>query len=262
MNLIPFCFICEGKNTKHYSYSDNYEYVQCSQCGLVYLNNMPNEKDIYKAYSGGILKSLRRKITAPFRTLEQLSGYDQRVPAFKNQLEKVLPYLSKSEKPKLLDIGCNKCFLLEAGVQLGFDAFGVELIPELTSQFKRKYKHFSSNIYNCDFSKLNQESNIKGFDLITAFDLVEHLRDPRSNFSHIYNLLNSNGVFLFQTPNVNSKEAKSLKEKWSALKATEHYHLFNDDNIIDFGKQIGFREVYNITDDSVHNGDMLIVMSK
>ena len=147
-------------------------------------------------------------------------------------------------------------------MELGFEPFGVELIPELTIQFKRKYKHFSSNIYNCDFSTLNQKDNLEAFDLITAFDLVEHLRDPRLNFHHIYNLLNSKGVFLFQTPNVNSKEAKLLKQEWSALKAIEHYHLFNDTNIIDFGKQIGFREVYNITDNSVNNGDMIIMMLK
>lgn len=259
---ISSCFVCGCHDSQHYSFWEDYEYIQCSQCGLVYVGNMPKEKDIYNAYSGGKLKSIRRIITSPFRKLEQLSGYAQRVPAFKKQLETVLPYLSKSEKPKLLDIGCNKCFLLEAGVQLGFEPYGVELIPELTNQFKRKYKHFASNIYICDFSELDQESHIESFDLITAFDLVEHLRDTRLNFSHIYNLLNSNGVFLFQTPNVNSKEARSLKQGWGALKATEHYHLFNDDNIVNFGKQLGFREVYNITDNSVTNGDMIIVMLK
>lgn len=261
-NNTNICFICNSEKSKHYANWQKYQYVQCTTCDLVYLNNMPSEIDIHNAYSGGRFKSIRRKITAPFRTLEQLSGYHQRVPDFERRLKTALPYLLNTNQVKMLDIGCNKGFLLTAGINLGFDVSGVELVPELTIQFKRKYKQFSSNIYHGDFSSLYDRLGKNNFNLITAFDLVEHLRNPRADFERIYHIMQPGGVFLFQTPDTSSKEAKILQEKWGSLKAYEHYHLFNSDNIKAFGKQLEFRQVTIVGEELSENGDMMVIMIK
>lgn len=263
MSKVKSCFICGAQGIKHYANSEMCEYVQCLQCGLVYLKNMPNEKDIHKAYSGGLFKSFRRIITSPFRKLENLSGYKERVLDFKKRLQVISPYFSKIDDLRLLDIGCNKCFLLEAAIQLGYkNVSGVELIPELTIQFQRKYPHYADNIHHSDFSKLNQQIGIEAFNVITAFDLVEHLKTPNIDFKKIYQLLKKEGVFLFQTPNINSKEAKKFKDKWGALKAYEHYNLFNEKNIIQFGHSIGFNKINIINNNLLNNGDMMVVMLK
>ena len=257
------CFICESQRVEHYSWSEGCEYIQCTQCDLIYLRDMPSKEDIYKAYSGGALKSFRRKLTAPFRKLEDLSGYKDRVSDFKERLSVLTPILTSPRELNLLDIGCNKCFLLEAAIQSGYGSVsGVELVPELTIQFQKKYPQYANNIYHDDFSKLSHHIGVEIFDVITAFDLVEHLITPNIDFKKIYQLLKKDGVFLFQTPNTNSKEARKLNGEWGALKAHEHYNLFSEKNIIQFGAQMGFRKTNIIENKLLNNGDMMVLMTK
>jgi 2-polyprenyl-3-methyl-5-hydroxy-6-metoxy-1,4-benzoquinol methylase len=263
MSKIKSCLICSSKKNKHYADSGIHEYIQCAQCGLVYLKRMPSKEDIYKAYNGGFFKSFRRKITAPFRKLENLSGYEERVSDFKKRLNALSLYSPEFYKLHLLDIGCNKCFLLEAAVKLGFgNVSGVELVPELTIQFQKKYPQYKKQIYHSDFSKLDKQIGDKAFDVITAFDLVEHLTTPDLDFKNIHSLLKENGVFLFQTPNTDSREAQELKERWGALKAYEHYNLFSEKNIIQFGIRAGFSKIDIIDNKLLNNGDMMVLMTK
>ena len=39
----------------------------------------------------------------------------------------------------------------------------------------------------------------KTYDIILAYEVVEHLRDPKSSFSNIYKQLSPGGVFIFST---------------------------------------------------------------
>lgn len=255
------CFVCEG-DSSFYCKWNRFDYVKCTNCDLVYLNQMPTEAEIYTAYEGSKLKSLRRKITAPFRSLEQLSGYKERVADFDKKLKLVLPFIDSKIEKNALDLGCNKCFYLEAAVKNGFTPWGVELIPEMTLQFKRKYKQYAANIFTEDFSKVSQGFENEKFAIISAFDLVEHLRNPAEDFKNIFRILKKGGIFFLQTPNTDSPEAKELKEKWGAIKAYEHYQLFNEKNLTQFAKKIGFTKVDFLDPKLSQGGDMLAILTK
>ncbi len=255
------CFICEG-NSLLYCTWKNFEYVKCTNCGLTFLNKMPTEQEIYGAYEGGKLKSLRRRLVAPFRSLERFPEYERRVLDFEIKLKEALTYLSKSSNKKVLDIGCNKGYFLVAAINNGFEAFGVELIPELTIQFKRRYKQFAKNIYSENISDMSQHFKEGEFAMITAFDVVEHLRNPREDFKQIYRILQPAGIFFLQTPNIDSEESKLEKEKWSAIKALEHYQLFNERNLTQFAKQIGFSKIDFLNSKLSVEGNMLAVLTK
>jgi len=86
------CFICKAESSFYCKWND-FDYLQCNECGLVYLSEMPSEEEIYDAYEGGKSKAMRRRLTAPFRNLEQLTGYRERVADFDMKLKKARPYL-------------------------------------------------------------------------------------------------------------------------------------------------------------------------
>lgn len=255
------CFICGGE-ASHYCNWEKYEYVQCNSCELVYLKEMPTEQEIYTAYEGSKMKSLRRKLTGPFRSLEQLKGYKDRVADFDMKLKKAIPFMDARLDKRIMDLGCNKCFLLEAAVHNGFEPWGVELIPEMTMQFKRKYKEHADKIFTEDFRNVSARLEDNMFSMITAFDLVEHLREPKLEFMDIYRMLMPGGIFFLQTPNTDSPEAKELKEKWGSIKAFEHYQLWNEKNLTQFAKQLGFTKVDFLDPALSHHGDMLAILSK
>lgn len=255
------CFVCNGESNFYCNWRE-FEYVKCNDCELVYVRNMPSEGAIYAAYDGGKLKSLKRKLVAPFRSIEKFKGYQERVADFDIKLKEALAYFNPSLDKKVMDIGCNKGFFLVAAINNGFDVSGVELVPELTLQFKRKYKQFAKNIYSENISNVNKHFPNDEFSMITAFDVVEHLREPVEDFQHLYRILKPGGIFFLQTPNVDSEESKNLKGKWGAIKAYEHYHLFNEKNLTQFAKQIGFSKVDFLDSKLSTEGDMLAILTK
>lgn len=79
---MPFrdCVVCQtNKHAVHYCLIDGYDYLRCEQCGLIYVDRLEKTENIYRAYSGGGLKSLRRRLMAPFRKFHQDRSFDYSV---------------------------------------------------------------------------------------------------------------------------------------------------------------------------------------
>ena len=255
------CFICQSENELYCSWKV-YDYMICKGCGLIYIEDLPDKSSIYSAYTGGPLKSLRRKLVAPFRNFSQMSGYKDKMIRSEKFFTIVSSYLKNANKRKMLDIGCNKGFLLAKGIEYNYEPSGVEIVPVLMVQFKRRYRQFSDNIYSDDFSKIHHHFNDDQFDLVTAIDVVEHFQQPLSDFQQVYRILKPGGIFLVQTPDAKSEVALQEKESWGAIKAFEHYQLFNMENLRTLGFRIGFREIdfHPAVDEGV--GNMVAVLIK
>jgi cyclopropane fatty-acyl-phospholipid synthase-like methyltransferase len=255
------CFICNS-NAEHYSYWEKFEYVKCKGCGLVYVNEEFTEDDVYSAYTGGNLKNLRRKLVSPFRKFEHFKIYNEKMATTKKIMEIADKHVNASDASKMFDIGCNKGFLLAQGINIGFEPYGVELVPVLMDQFKRKFKAYKKNIYSENFSKVSSTFKDEQFDLITAIDVVEHFQEPRKDFENVFRVLKKGGAFLLQTPDVGSDLAKKEGDKWGALKAYEHLQLFDQKSLETLTNQIGFTKVdyYDSVEKEV--GNMLAVLSK
>ena len=67
----------------------------------------------------------------------------------------------------------------------------------------------------------------QSFDVITAWDYIEHVPNPVEELRNIFNLLKSDGVFVLATPDIESITAKITKDKWMGFKDTEHLYFFS-----------------------------------
>ncbi len=255
------CFICDG-NSEHYCSWESYNYRQCNGCGLIYVEKLPEKSAMYSAYTGGTLKAFRRKMVAPFRSFSQLSGYNGKMKRSEKFFNIASSYLKLGEKRRMLDIGCNKGFLLAKGIEHNFEPFGVEIVPVLTVQFKRKYKKYAQNIYSDDFSNVQHNFTDKSFDLVTAIDVVEHFQHPLRDFQQVYRILKPGGIFLIQTPHTGSEVALNEKDDWGAFKAFEHYQLFNKENLQMLANQLGFKKVDFHQEVDKGIGNMVAVLEK
>lgn len=98
---------------------------------------------------------------------------------------------------KLLDVGCGTGgFLIEAQ-KLGYDVFGVDFDEE---QIKFARSFGLESVYVGDvFSFLDKYD--EEFDVITGFEIIEHLDKPREFLNLIYRALKPGGYICLSTPN-------------------------------------------------------------
>lgn len=256
------CVVCKTNEKSDYHCSlDGSDYLICNGCGLIYVDQLETTDTIYTAYSGGFLKSFRRKLFAPIRKLHHISNFKYSMGRAMTIAESATRYAT-NKNGKYLDVGCNKGFLLAAAKKLGWDVYGAEVVPELTVPYVNTYKEDRGHIFAGRFCDVKPNFADNTFDLITAIDVVEHFEDPVTDFQGIYDILKPGAVFFLQTPEADCERALSLKEKWGGLKPLEHIHLFTRDSLETFSKNIGFvdYQAFDPIDDA--DGNFISIMKK
>ncbi len=258
------CFICESTvNVNPCAHIDLHDYLRCSRCGLIYVDNVQPTAKLYHAYDGGMLKAWRRKVVVPFRGFTQVRNFDKCMARANRIFDFVASLCTNHQAPPTwLDVGCNKGFLLAAAIAHGWNVYGVELVPELMVPFQRKFKPFAGNIFSQRFIDVQTQFNDNFFNVISAIDVIEHFEEPRRDMSGIYRILQPGGLFVAQTPDGAAPQARESKERWGALKPLEHLHIFNAANLEIFGKQLGFAEIRFFPPFEEADGNLSAVMRK
>lgn len=95
--------------------------------------------------------------------------------------------------------------------------------------------------FNMYCGSINDAQVEKTYDIILAYEVVEHLKDPKSSFSIIYNLLNAGGVFIFSTGNAKSVKARLLGKRWSYFLPPQHLLYFADNTAVRYLEGAGFQ---------------------
>jgi len=174
------------------------ELFECIKCWSWFSQNIISHKTAIKYYSEGqSCNKWPRSVTF----------VEEKSAELINQLNR---YLSKDKK--VLDIGCNTGILLDHARNKGCITVGVE--PSSASREILMAKGHTA------YSSLEE---VEGkYDVITAFDLVEHLYDLPGFFVTVNNLLVDSGIFILLTGDISSRSARISREKWWYLKAPEH----------------------------------------
>ena len=173
------------------------ELWKCSKCNSSFVQNRVPESIAIALYSQG--SSAERWSREPFHLQK---------PA--NQIECLQQYFLEGKK--ILDIGCNTGELLDYAKSLGCETAGVEY-----SQNSREVLESKCHIAFSSISEVGRK-----FDVITAFDLVEHLYDMPTFFMNCRKILNKDGVLIVLTGSIGSLSARFCKFKWWYLLYPEH----------------------------------------
>ena len=76
------------------------------------------------------------------------------------------------------------------------------------------------------------------------FHVIEHVADPSHYVKIIYNLLKKNGLFVLETPNSNSLDARIFKKNyWGGYHIPRHWNIYNDKNIRSLLKKNKFNNI-------------------
>ena len=195
--------------------------LECIDCGLVTLSSHQHiEKGFYEnsGMHGAEIASMEN----------WLKGTDWDDQRRFEMLRAMLP------NKKLLDFGCGAAGFLNKAQHLAEFVAGIEL--ELRVQ-----KHWHGEIV----IHPNMESAGVGYDLITAFHVVEHQSDPVAILKTLAAKLSKNGRMVIEVPN--SEDALLTLYDSTAFQHftywSQHLFLFNAETLRQLAKQAGLRIV-------------------
>lgn len=201
---------------------------RCLNCGLVQVNPQPDENQVLQFYQGDISGNYQ-----PY--LSQIDVHRQYFDSFIQKMIKIKP------KAKLLDVGCALGPLLEVAEKYGYQAEGTDL-----SEYAINYCHKIG--LTAIKGGINKIDKVNYYDIITAFDTIEHEREPFIMVNKTYQLLKSKGVAVFTTPNFNSLGRKILGKFWPGYRHVEHLFFFTPQTLIFLFKKAGFVNIKVTTD--------------
>ena len=145
--------------------------------------------------------------------------------------------LTSLSNKSILDVGCGSGHLPELLSKQGARVTGIDIIPP--SVLSENWRFIQTNLE--DESWASELSNPNTFDVILAFDIIEHPTSPWKFLEQLRQLLSVDGALIITTPNTNSWERILRPSSWSGVRDPQHKVLFNRHSLTFLLKQAGFR---------------------
>jgi SAM-dependent methyltransferase len=132
-----------------------------------------------------------------------------------------------TRESRLLDVGCGSGdFLNDVRALTSCQVYGIDLSPRAARAAEENYglEALTGTIMESPFPD-------KYFDLITAWEYLEHVHSPSEVLLKMSQLLKDEGSCIISTPNFNSFNSKLFKEKWYHLDCPRHLFLYSPDTV-------------------------------
>ncbi len=163
------CPVCTEKDSRPVAQLDrNWKRlptVMCNHCGVLYTNPLPTESELGRFYKESYRRLYHRTLRRPrIKHIAKAAKIAQsRVKLTSGMCQ---------PGGRVLDFGCGTGAFVEKMLEAGYDAHGFE-IGDSYGGYARE--QVGNRIQISDWRQMHYSQE---FDLITAFHVVEHLRDP------------------------------------------------------------------------------------
>jgi SAM-dependent methyltransferase len=188
-----------GADDPVYSEKDEFHYVRCRRCGLVYvtprLRNHPQQQD----------RSYQLAMEAYLEAVVELDRNSRRMKSLTRAARSYFPY---KRNGILLDVGCGFGAFLEAAKSIGWKACGVEVASLPASIAARCHDVFHDYLSDAPY-----EPN--SFDVVRLNNVIEHAPSPRALVRDIGRVLRPGGLLYISTPNVDSFGLALQGARWN-----------------------------------------------
>ena len=188
--------------------------VRCSSCGLVRQNPRPTADTIdfyypagYEPYSMAIDDE-----PTPMRRWNRRYGMFKRVRAIER----------RQGGGRLLDVGCSTGNFLNEMRRRGiWQVEGVEPHVQAASYARER---FGLTVH---VGKLADTELASGcFDVVTMWNVLEHLHAPMANIRTVQRILRPGGLFIFSVPNLEGFGVRMFRRFWMGWELPRHLYYF------------------------------------
>jgi SAM-dependent methyltransferase len=223
------CPVCGESPGPGLFIKDGFRHVRCPKCGLIYVSLILRE-DIMIRYW--------REETAWLSVLQSHPQSDMDRLKFLYGLDLAESILGDARNPgRLLDIGAGSGDFVIRAKERGWDATAIELNLETADYLERE--GIQVIVKPLELSDLGPKS----FSLITLWEVLEHLTDPRQVLIKVREILSDSGLILIVVPNAGSLVTRILHEKSNTFGGHSHLNHFTVDSLSFLLGDLGFEIV-------------------
>jgi SAM-dependent methyltransferase len=217
------CRNCDSPDSTFLFEKSGHRIVKCGKCGLVFLDLTPSDTELRDFYSesyyfnGGYQDYIKEK---PFIQL--------------NARRRIKDIRNIKEKGCLLEIGCALGFFLEEAKK-DFKVNGLE-ISEYGSRYAREELGLDVRT-----GVLEKGAYPRGhFDVVVMWDVIEHLKDPKTLLATAREMMKPDGLLVFSTMDVGSLYARLLRDRWHLYDIPEHLVYYDRKTVSKLLDSAGF----------------------
>lgn len=204
MNKHKDCLVCKSGELRPLPKYTKHGLVKCKVCGFVFCGEIPSDQTLNEHYKN---YSYTKEITCS--PLTKLS--------YQNLLKELEPYRKNN---KILDVGCGRGFFLETAREMGWEVYGTEFSATACQLLRDKNITIAEGVLST-----NSFNNVQ-FDVITSFEVIEHINNPIEEVEKFYEILRPNGLLYITTPNFNSYLRYILKAEYNVITYPEHLSYY------------------------------------
>lgn len=251
MGIIRSCPVCGQQNTRilFRPKESPGPITKCLNCGMVYVKIIENGQALI--FNGPVIGGqLDPKILTSSNLADVSNSWE-----FKNLPDKKVewPCLQKNaftnlrrielhtNKPRnggrILDFGSGWGFFLAVAKEYGWDTYGLEPLPA-TAVYARAT--FGLNIITDTLHENTFPQDF--FDVITSFQVFEHLPYPKENILHLHKMLRKDGIILIEVPNINTWTVQIMKTRHRHF-VQDHLNFFTIDTLSQLLVDSGFEVI-------------------
>ena len=208
-----------GTNTGYAKYHDMY---QCSACQVLYMDPIDSGLD---------------DLCSDVVDADYLTSWDDRALIFRDHLKYLKNHIKHG---KLLDVGCYAGIFLNEAKREGFDVTGVE-----PSKWAAQYAQNKVNcsVYQGMFNSVGISDG--SFDVVTIWDVIEHLANPRESVEKAFSLLRTGGYIAITTHDIESVFSRLMGGRYPWLMRFHLVH-FSPKTLTKMLEATGFKTVETI----------------
>ena len=187
--------------------------AKCNKCSLIFLDFEPDRKFFTDYYSNEFFNDPGTK--------HAYSDYEKEAKSLKESFEIRSNIISRYRSGGiLLDLGCATGAFLETASKY-WQACGVDISEYAVFQAKqKKLDVFCGEIQDSPYIK-------QKFDIITLWDTIEHVTDPKLTIQHINKILKPGGIIAMTTGDVGSVISRLCERFWHLYNIPQHLSFFD-----------------------------------
>ena len=209
------CILCGAACAPLKGYEAHF-LVRCKKCKLVFASRIPSLDELLACYA----EYPRDNSISPI-TLKRCNQLLDHFEAFR-------------KTNKIIDVGAGDGWFLHEAMKRGWEAYGTEFEDRAVENCRSKGIRMQKGVLDPIHYTPGE------FDIVTSFEVVEHISNPREEFAYFNRILRPGGLVYVTTPNFNSVSRDLLKSNWDVVHYPEHLTYYTPSTLTNAFARSGF----------------------